>query len=245
MAGHSAFENNLIKHVALGNTAFKKIALGNDIVWSGASLVSYYDGATLLGTEEVDEGEDVLRPLSITPTKTDYTFVGWTGYGGTERFETKVATGEPMSLYALFVPNTLVVAQGSMRSEYNSIYRGWNFIYTNGSVNTNYVTGAIVSNVSSTYQALVDTKTFTLNKRYYQRADLQLLFGNDGEANGSCAFDGTHITHSLSVAVDTKTFNNISNGNHTITSAIYATGDLKECTIGIGTLTLSNPAKWA
>lgn len=226
-----------------GNTKLKSFFHGDDKVWTGASPVSYYEDNVLRATIDVDEGTDVLHP-NLSMVKSGYTFVGWAQTNGGERVETLVATGEPMTLYALFVPNTLVVAQGSMRPEYNSIYRGWNFIYASGNVNANYVTGSVVSNVASTYQALTNTATFTLNKRYYQTADLQLLFGNDGEANGSCAFDGTHISHSLSASVDTKTFNNISDGNHTITSAIYATGDIRECTIGIGTLTLSNPTPW-
>lgn len=79
----------------------------NDVkVWSGASVVSYYDGANLIGIEEVDEGLDVLHP-TIDVSKDNYTLVGWK-YNSDSVTEL-VATGEPMTINAVYAPNILVV----------------------------------------------------------------------------------------------------------------------------------------
>lgn len=379
MAGHSAFGTNLdgIKHVALGNTAIKKIGFFSnnvmDVVWSGASLVSYYDGATLLGQREVDEGQDVLRPSGLTAqnlipypyrttskvehgitwtvnadgtitangtatanswfdvihnnqeyylpvgsykvvgcpsgggaskygiwvthgseytqyarefgsgetfnitsatvsetfrvvlgvqngqtvnnlvfkpmvvnatlfpnvtyndfvlygmNKTGYTHVGWTGYGGTERFETKVATGEPMSLYALFIPNTLVVASGNVSGNHNDCN------YTQTAKDTNYINGSLYAKVAATWSAQTKTENFTLLKKgYYSTATIKLaMIAGDIQKLDNVQY---HNNDTVEIAV----------GQHTLTAYAYSGGsDTQRSIIGIGELKLSNPTQWA
>lgn len=225
MAGHSAFGNDLIKHVALGNTAIKKIALGNDIVWSGASLVSYYDGATLLGTEEVDEGEDVLRPSAIVPTKTNYTHVGWSTSNGGERVTTLVATGEPMNLYAVFVPNTLVIASYDIQKSTDT--GGYHCNVINSSYNSDYLTAEPWMHlVAYPYNTKSDTHTFTLDTKYYQTVT----------ATEKSDQNGTFFA--------TKTVPIVSeSGTYTISASIVAYGDAVEAVAGC-VITLSNPEQW-
>lgn len=71
-------------------------------LWSGASLVTYYDGETLLGTAEVDEGQSVLNP-SFHPRKNNKILYGWnTNPSATTPLNTLVADGEPITLYAIW-----------------------------------------------------------------------------------------------------------------------------------------------
>lgn len=384
MAGHSAFGNDLIKHVALGNTAIKKIALGNDIVWSGASLVSYYDGSTLLGQREVDEGLDVLRPSGLTAqnlipypyrttskvehgitwtvnadgtitangtatanswfdvihnnqeyylpvgsykvvgcpsgggaskygiwvthgseytqyvrefgsggtfsitsatasetfrvvlgiqngqtvnnlvfkpmvvdatlfpdvtyndfvlygmNKTGYTHVGWTGYGGTERFETKVATGEPMSLYALWLPNNLVVLTGSIIDR-----GGYGCNWQELTRNAKYVSGSSYAFATGWYEYNLsnsDTAYLTVNLGEYHLATI--IYDSGWYAWGGSSYTSIDDITIGQDATQTKTYS----ANKTI--KLYASGshDRQQhhsVVVGASRVTLSNPTKWA
>lgn len=379
MAGHSAFGNDLIKHVALGNTAIKKIALGNDIVWSGASLVSYYDGSTLLGQREVDEGQDVLRPSGLTaqnlipypyahgtsviqgitftvnadgsvraqgtstgvanliltgqlplvaghsyklvgcPTggsydtyqicdentgwvndigqgdtfvadnisqhnvfkirigsgvtidkvfkpmlvdatlfpdvtyndfvlygmnKTGYTHVGWTGYGGTERFETKVATGEPMALYALWLPNSLVVLSATI-GNWTSDSAYWHYQYNRQVFNTKYVSGTTDNTVMVHWSGQSSTATnFTIKKGLYGTAMATFNLSHAPQDVGALDW-GQGYVDDASVAKGNST-RELSNGVHTMRCFAQAYGDYRErVVICITNITLTNPTKWA
>lgn len=89
--------------IFIGSTKITKAYVGGKQVYSSGSLVTYNVDGTVY-TEEVEEGSDVLHPTSFTPSKTNYTFYGWTQTSGsTQREESLVATGDPMTLYAIFL----------------------------------------------------------------------------------------------------------------------------------------------
>lgn len=107
MSGHSYIGNTKIKHVYYGTTKIKKIYSGTRQVWSGASVVTYRVDSGVTETREVDEGQSVL---TCTPTKSGWTFLGWRddSTASSSVHTTKVATGEPMTLYAVFYQNITV-----------------------------------------------------------------------------------------------------------------------------------------
>ncbi len=112
MSGKTYIGATRIKKIYLGSTKIKKIYKGTDQVYSSGSLVSYYNGSTLLGTREFEEGESVLSPTGISPTKSGYTFKGWAYTDGSSfdnRITSLVANGDPITLYAVFIPSSLVV----------------------------------------------------------------------------------------------------------------------------------------
>lgn len=210
-------------------------------VFTSASAVSYYDGDTLLGVEEVDEGLDVLRP-SIDTSKDGYTLVGWTGYGGTERFEEKVADGEPMSLYAMYLPNTLVVLTTTI-SGWSHDSAGWH-VYTSKTYNSKYVNGETEVKMDATWSGQYSSiVTFTVNKGFYSKAistinvqhtpqDVGSLDWGNGRLDGVLISKG-NSTHELA------------NGNHTLQSFAQSYGDYRETVLTCVTdITLSDPIPW-
>ena len=96
--------------IYIGSQKITKAFVGGKQVYSSGSLVTYnVDGS--IYTEEVEEGLDVLHPSSFTPSKTNYTFYGWTQTSGsTQREENLVATGDPMTLYAIFLQTEVTFA---------------------------------------------------------------------------------------------------------------------------------------
>lgn len=204
-------------------------------VFTSASAVSYYDGNTLLGIEEVDEGLDVLRP-SIDTSKDGYTLVGWTGYGGTERFETRVATGEPMSLYALWLPNTLTVLSATL------IQDGTDPKYTLVSHDSKYISEVKYAESSSWYNYAYsnsDTKTMRVKIGLYQLMTVQgKAVKNHNEGGGS--------------------INGVTSGGNTVTLTFDSDTDItmycwdrhewretwSHTIAGCTDITLSNPIQW-
>lgn len=206
----------------------------NDVkVWSGASTVTYYSGSTILGTREVDEGEDVLHP-DIDTAKSGYTLVGWTkAVNPSEiavRAETLVATGEPIDLYAIYAPNSKTVAWGGYDNGYSGGKDGTYVsggIYTEGSVW--YNEGAYFSN--STY--------FSVNLFNYQTASLRLdkHFGPVGVFNQSGRYNGEEINSGK-----VYTYHNNFGGT------IFVDGEggswYGSSEAWVSNLTLSNPKAW-
>jgi len=203
-------------------------------VWSGATKVYYYDGNTLLGMEEVAEGEDVLHP-SVSTSKEGYTLYGWTNENGSEeRVTTLKASGEEMTLYALYTSNTpITIATGSITGA------AYEPNYTPGTKNTNYITGDIGDKVSLYYNVGTNTKTFafTLNKKRYGKA--QVVFCKGTQGNGVSKLDNQTFSNN-------SVFENIASGTHTFTLTIendYASTWAINAS-GIKSLVLSEPIAW-
>lgn len=130
MSGHSYIGNTKIKHVYYGTTKIKKIYAGTRQVWSGASVVTYHVDSGVTETREVDEG---LSVLTYTPTKSGWTFLGWRddSTASSSVHTTKVATGEPMTLYAVFYQNITVTYYNNSTSASTSTKQRY---YNNGNI---------------------------------------------------------------------------------------------------------------
>lgn len=203
-------------------------------VWSGASVVHYYDNTTLLGTEEVDEGEDVLHP-SITTTKSNYTLIGWSTEPNNlnKQVTSLVATGEEMNLYALYLPNSLNVVSNSRYISGST--------YTSHAETPYYVGG----------QSLDSSTSFTLNMREYQNNVVTVHQSNiysgqedNDQPYGYGQFDGNDVAKNSS-----RTFTNIANGTHTLRTIGHTANEgsarnTQELRCYVASLVLSNPIAW-
>lgn len=171
-------------------------------VWSGASVVHYYDNTTLLGTEEVDEGEDVLHP-SIDTTKSNYTLVGWSTEPNdlNKQVTSLVATGEEMNLYALYLPNTRVTSNVCPLS----VEATWSDKWAYGSFNVDmgkYQSGSITAYVSFSSHGTGELRVG------YGQLDGVTFGESQGGGSGSRTIPASNGTHSLAVYV--VSYNNYS-----------------------------------
>lgn len=208
-------------------------------VWSGATVVSYYDGETLMGTEEVDEGEDVLHP-SFSTSKKGYTLYGWSA-DGENRDTELVAQGDTMTLYALYVPNSIVVCV-SAESGSSATVSTWN---------TKYMSGAAFVIQESPGPSLTNTANFGITLHEYQNSTITLWthdytideqgYGHD--YTGSMGIDGS----------DTSQYHNGNvlynwSGNHTMRVHAFPNWGIGErferVSGGLANVTLSNPIAW-
>lgn len=242
MSGHAYFGvgEAKIKHVSFcHNGEMKKIRKAwlykNGVytqVWSGASVVSYYDGNTLIGIEEVDEGEDVLHP-SLSTAKENYTLVGWKQAVYGDKVLELNATGEPMVLYAMYLPNT-----------YNAVS------------DSTYVTGGTSTSASATpfYQGgwdLGSSTSFVLNMREYQNNSVTVVQQNiysghldDDQPWGYGQLDGSDVAKNSS-----RTFTNIANGTHVLRTIGHTANEAEARNTQtlrcyVASIVLSNPTPW-
>ena len=209
-------------------------------VWSGASEVSYYDGDTLLGTEEVDEGEDVLHP-SINTAKSGYTLYGWaTSKTATERVESLNATGEPMRVYAIYTPNSILVAKSRRYTADSVKVDVWN---------TDYMSGSAYVNVTTYGGPDTAYTTFTINLGRYQNSSVKIWayrysiddqgYGHD-DPNSNITVDG----------VSKRTGDVLTNtsGTHTMGALAWTNWGNGERFVrmngGLAEVILSNPIAW-
>lgn len=224
----------------LGDKKVKSIYQGSTKVWSGASLVSYYDGATLIGTEEVEEGEDVLHP-SFSTSKSGYTLYGWRlSNNDTDRIETLTATGEPMTIYAYYLPNSNVIASGYISG--NSFVQSvWN---------PNYLSGQSALSTYVAWNNKTVSGSFSLNKGRYGTASVTVsdYFENKGTGNlgvGEARFDGTLIGSPIEGGSrHSKTFT-VNAGSHSLSLYVISYGDYTQSGVmGVTNITLTNPQAW-
>ena len=208
-------------------------------VWSGASVVSYYDGNTLIGTEEVDEGEDVLHPSFALPQKTGYTLYGWrVNPNDLDRTETLLATGEPMTVYTYYVPNSIVVAKGS--------FSGTD--YMKSIWNTDYMSGDASANANTPGQPVQFGCGFNINWRWYQNASLIVRTAKnaDGQAHflsgsvNGVQFTAPYTKSSAQTTVIPR------NGSNNLSAYLSCESDVGWAygAIGVLNVTLSNPIAW-
>jgi hypothetical protein len=215
-----------------GTTKVKYIYKGTDKVWSGASIVSYYDGETLLGTQEIDEGVDVLRP-NITTAKEGYTLYGWgLTSDATERVESLVASGEPMTLYAIYTANSVTaVSNGSI-------------------INSDYVTGSVYTSVSAFWSTKSSTTYFQLLKRRYQTASCTVRsgFNNNSTGNlqvGKGSIDGIIIGDWQTGGSEAYRTVQLNDGTHSLSVSCTSYEDYTQSgDIKVTSLVLSNPIAW-
>lgn len=203
-------------------------------VWSFGSEVSYYDDDTLIGKEDVDEGHDVLHPSLTMPAKENYTFCGWALENGTYDNVTElVATGQPMTLYAMYLPNSINVVS-----------------------NSRYVSGSTSTSASATpaYQGGTDldsSTSFTLNMREYRnnvvtvhQSNIYSGYEDNDQPWGYGQLDGSDVAKNSS-----RTFTNIANGTHTLRTIGHTANEsearnTQELRCYVSSLVLSNPLEW-
>ena len=249
MSGHAYFGVNKekIRHISLyKNGEYEKIRnvylYKNGVyqrVWTGASIVTYYDGENVMGVEDVDEGADALHPAFST-TKQGYTLYGWKlAPTDKSRVEQKLGTGEPFSLYAYYVPNTIVIASGTLT---NSM--GW-CSYALGVWNANYINGSAYAVAGRAgYIAgggsVEANASFYIGLNEYQKASIGYrCMGGNGD-NHSWKFDGNNRDEGNYTALVTKS------GSHSMyTRGTTGNDSWTSSLIGITNITLSNPEAWA
>lgn len=220
--------NSKVTKMYRGSAKVKYIYRGASKVWSGAAPVSYYDGNTLLGVEDVDEGSDVLHPSITMPAKEGYTFVGWsTSNSIADWTDVLVATDEPMVLYAIYEPNTKTISGNT-----------WDSNYASGS-----------HEIVTASQGVYDSATgyFNINFRRYQSCsvsfwserytvDMQGYGHNEG---ASFTVDGASYSGSPTISM--------ASGSHSYFASVHADwvyDKYEKKTIRVTSITLSNPIAW-
>lgn len=241
MSGHAYFGQNLtkIRHAyVFDNGEYKKLRKAwyydngeFKQVWSGASVVSYYDGNTLLGVEEVDEGESVLHP-SFSTSKEGYTLVAWKDAYYGDPMDELLATGEPMSVYAMYVPNTITaVTDGTI-------------------VNSDYVTGGVYAYVRAFWSTQESSTSFNLKKGYYETATCTVRAGFNNNSTGNLQVGAGYIDGNIINAWQTggseayKTVELDSGGHSLLVRAISYEDYNQAGDIKVTSLVLSNPTPW-
>lgn len=210
-------------------------------VWSGSSEVSYYDGDTLLGTEEVEDGADCLHP-SVSTAKANYTLYGWATKKNpkpSDRVTSLLADGDAKTLYAIYVPNSIVVVSASVWRD-----AAENPHYQLNTQDTEYVTGNTVMEASKWYStgSFEGSTGFSLNKGIYQNASCSMW-------SGIRDYGETYFDNVLQVKGDGAsgyTSKSLNNGYHTIRCYGWAnhSDSWAICLLGVTNLTLSNPIAW-
>lgn len=226
-----------VSKIFKGTTKVKYVYKGTTKVWSGASLVSYYDGETLIGTEEVDEGLDVLHP-SLDTSKEGYTLFGWSITDGGERVSVLGATGEPMSIYAIYVPNTLQAFVATMPDKvYNVTLKNERYVTGNTmarAARAAYLAGGGEANAASSFAInLVEYQTATVSGKgftygYGTKWDEHAYLDNvdyvDQSFNKTYTASGSHSLHA---------HGQVASGQNDL--------DVGICILNI---TLTNPVAW-
>lgn len=98
-----------------------------------------YDVEGTVYNENIEYGSSALNPKSFTPTKSNYTFIGWSKQSNGEILDSMIVTNEGIILYAVFLPNTLDIQinDSTWTQTYNK-YDNFGFSFMGFSGNTMY-----------------------------------------------------------------------------------------------------------
>lgn len=92
----------VLKKMTYNGQKVKKWKHNGVLVYSAGNIVTYYvDG--VFYQEEVESGNSVLSPTTFTPSKTGYTFVGWSLSEGGAVLSEYVMDSDPITLYAIMI----------------------------------------------------------------------------------------------------------------------------------------------
>lgn len=240
MINMSTVNGTNLKKMTYNGQKVKKWIHNGVKVWSGATVVYYYSGSTLLGTKEVDEGNDVLRPSGISTAISGYTMIGWATSNSESSIVTSLmASGETMKLYAIYLPNSYTAVSAS-----HSLAGGSSISLQD----TKYISGSLFCSVGrndSYVSPGTDTASasWTINLNRYRSVTItaQTYESAYGSHSYSLTWDGSAVSQSNGTNT-TRTYS--SNGNHTFVST--ATMNDGYCAIGIGmtSAVFSNPKPW-
>lgn len=165
----------------------------------GGALITYYDGSTVLGERRVAKGKDVLHPAITMPSKSDKTFVGWaTSNSESAWVGTLVATGEPMSLYAIYLDNTRTISNVCPLSATAT----WNSQFRDGTFNVDksrYADGTITAYVSFSKQ---DTGELVVGSASLDGVEFGRSTGGSSGSRTITATNGTHSLHLYVISYD-------------------------------------------
>lgn len=98
------------------------------------TTVYYYDGTKLMGSETFYEGNSVLNPSTVSTSKSNYTFVGWSKSDGGTVLTTLTASGSVMYLYAVYkiATTTVYYYNGSTYLGYKKVNIGSDVLRPSG-----------------------------------------------------------------------------------------------------------------
>lgn len=185
----------------LGAAKITKAYLGSQRVYSAGNTVTYKVDSGVTYQEEVDSGASCLEPLTFTPTKSGWAFMGWrtdaTASGSV--LTSKVMGDNPITLYAVFKQTVkLTFYNGTTTPTVTPRVR----YYNNGNVANPTITMSQTSktgwtargwgtgtagNAEAVYAsnaAVTLTASLTLYGLYYQTITLALIT-DSGTANHS------------------------------------------------------------
>lgn len=133
MAGY--YIGNKFKMIC-GGKKIKKGICGGNVVYSGASPVTYNVDTDTVYIEEVDSGISCLTPTSFAPTKEGYTFLGWKEdtTADSSVLTDKVMGDEPITLYAVFSKTITISYNGNGASSGATASQTDYQYYNNGNV---------------------------------------------------------------------------------------------------------------
>lgn len=103
------------------------------MVWSAAKTVTYYVDSGTVYQEDINYGASVLSPITFTPSKSGYTFVGWREdtAANSSVLSSKTMGTDPISLYAVFKKTITLTYNGNSGSGSVSTQSGVRY-YNNG-----------------------------------------------------------------------------------------------------------------
>lgn len=123
--------NNVkLKNITYNGQKVKKWNHNGVRIYNAGSTVTYYVDTTTSYTEEVDSEASCLSPKTFTPTKSDWTFVGWREdtTASSNVLTSKVMGDSPITLYAVFRQKvTVTYYNGSASASSTSGYRYYNY----------------------------------------------------------------------------------------------------------------------
>ncbi|MBR3762635.1 MAG: InlB B-repeat-containing protein [Lachnospiraceae bacterium] len=128
-----AFKGNNKLKIFGGSTKVKKAYLGDTKIYSSGNIVTYYVDNSTYYQEEVDSDASCLNPVTFTPSKSGWEFVGWREdtTASSSVLSGKIMGDEPVTLYAVFKQAvTLYYYNGSATKQNKSDYR----YYNNGNI---------------------------------------------------------------------------------------------------------------
>jgi uncharacterized repeat protein (TIGR02543 family) len=112
-----------------------------------STLVRYNVDVSTYYEEFVPRGDSVLSPSTFTPTKTGYTFLGWkdSGIASSDVLVTKTASGDNMTLYAVFTDSFNIYLYNASNSPtvvpLTSYYNNMDTLYPSYTCNENAISG--------------------------------------------------------------------------------------------------------
>lgn len=125
-----AFKGSSKLKIYLGSNKVKKAYLGTKQIYSSGSTVTYVISATESYTIEYDEGADVL---TFIPSLDGYTFLGWSETDGGDALTSLVMGDEPVTLYALWIANSIVVTDCTITT-----HNYYSIAYSDRTIDDNY-----------------------------------------------------------------------------------------------------------